>query len=153
MAICKACGKNIKNGRIYCDTYCMQRYRLSNDGSNKCLIGKLCRSGAKELAVQMIKKALQDKDFRWIYSSRSDLYFALADLSKEQVLEGYDDDLKPFYANATRRGAKSKAIEPPPQFEGMTLKQIADMHNIHPRTLSDRIRRGISWEEALAPPM
>lgn len=153
MAICKACGKNIKKNRLYCDTYCMQRYRLSRYGGNRCLIGRLCRSGAKELAVQVIKLALQDKDFRWIYSSRSDMYFALAELEKWQVLDGYDDDLNPFYANATRRGAKSKAIEPPPQFEGLTLKQIAEMHNLLPRTLSDRIRRGISWEEALASPM
>lgn len=152
MAKCKVCGKQLKTKRMFCDTYCMRAYRLSKEGGNKCLIGTLCRSGAKELAVQVIKKALQDKDFRWIHSSRSDLFFAIADLEKWQVLEGYDDDLNPFYANATRRGAKSKAVKPPPEYEGMTLNAIAEMHNIHARTLSDRIRRGLSWEEALSKP-
>lgn len=153
MANCKVCGKNIKRTRQYCDAYCMRAYRLSCGGGRKCVIGKLCRSGAKELAIHMIKLALQDKDFRWIYSSRSYLYFALADLSREQVMDGYDDNLNPLYVKAARRGAKSKAVELPPEFEGMTMGEIAEMYDMQERCLSDRLHRGMSWKEALTAPL
>lgn len=150
MAICKACGKQIKKTRQYCDKYCMRAYRLSKYGGNKCIIGKLCKYGAKELAVHMIKLALQDKDFRWIYSSQSNLFFELAELQKHEVMEGFDDDLNPL--NDTRR-IKTERIKPPPEFEGMTMREIAEMYDIQERCLSDRLHRGMSWKEALTTPL
>lgn len=93
MSKCRWCGKTTNGHKTYCDNVCMQNYKYNIERGEKGVIGTLCRYGAKILAVRVIKQAVSDKDFRWICSKNSDLFFDLAGITKEEIMNCFDDDL------------------------------------------------------------
>lgn len=68
-------------------------YGNATNGHKNLIIGKLSRHGAKILAVRVIKQAVTDNDFQWICSKNSDLFFDLAGVTKEEIMNCFDDNL------------------------------------------------------------
>lgn len=105
-------------------------------------------SGAKSLALAVIKAAIRDKDLSFIYSWRSALYFDLAEIDRNQLMEKYDDECK--IIKKTRKRTTPKEAIIPENYKGMRLKDIAESLGITPSGLSSRLNRGMSIEEAVA---
>lgn len=103
------------------------------------------KSGAKTLALAVIKAAIRDKDLSFIYSKRSDLYFDLAEINRNQLMENYDEECK-----LLKKSKKTKESIIPENYKGMRLKDIAERLGITPSGLSSRLNRGMTIEEAVA---
>lgn len=149
MGRCVNCGGKIRSNYKYCSNSCLHQWHERLAGGGVSVIESICREGARALAVAVIRHALLEEDFRWIYSRDSDLYFDIADLQKHEVMDGYDDDLNKIYVKKRKR----MKFELPPEFDGMTQTQVAKMHGMAQKTLNERLRRGMSWEEALSTPL
>lgn len=110
MKTCIICGIPIKKGKLYCSNCKGKYHRCRVCGTfkhrhsvcPKChkpkqypnMIGTLCRSGAKKISLAIIKQAISDKDFHFLYSSYSNLFFDLAEIQRSKLMDKcFDDDL------------------------------------------------------------
>lgn len=106
----------------------------------------MTKSGAKLLALAVIKAAIIDGDLSFIYSRRSDLYFDLAEIDRNQLMKKYDDECNLI----NKKRALPKESITLENYKNMLLKDIAEMLGITPSGLYSRLHRGMTIEEAVA---